>query len=152
MTKTLKKIEESASTIHNKINKKQKPSMEFPIRSLSNVKYTPKRGFLELIGQKKSRTLTVNTVKTFAQTLRVMSLSKELIEKEIKLALQECGRHVSTFIKRKKRAAEEFKKKSYIKKYIPHIGIALKEILDLNDKQEQKIINNLTDVLERSRS
>ena len=82
MTKTLKKIEESASTIHNKITKKQKPSMEFPIRALSNVKYIPKRGFLELIGQKKSRTLTVNTVKTFAQTLRVMSLSKDLIEKD----------------------------------------------------------------------
>ncbi|MHC4322273.1 MAG: DNA topoisomerase IV subunit A [Planctomycetota bacterium] len=82
MTKTLKKIEESASTIHNKITKKQKPSMDFPIRALSNVKYIPKRGFLELIGQKKSRTLTVNTVKTFAQTLRVMSLSKELIEKD----------------------------------------------------------------------
>ena len=79
---TLKKIEESASTIHSKITKKQKPSMSFPIRSLSNVKYIPKRGFLELIGQKKSRTLTVNTVKTFAQTLRVMSLSKELIEKD----------------------------------------------------------------------
>jgi len=82
MTKTLKKIEESASTIHNKITKKQKPSMYFPIRALSNVKYIPKRGFLELIGQKKSRTLTVNTVKTFAQTLRVMSLSKELLEKD----------------------------------------------------------------------
>jgi DNA topoisomerase-6 subunit A len=41
-----------------------------------------KERFLELIGQKKSRTLTVNTVKTFAQTLRVMSLSKELIEKD----------------------------------------------------------------------
>lgn len=74
------------------------------------------------------------------------------IEKEVKLALQECGRHLSKFIKRKKRAAEEFKKKSYIKKYIPHIGIALKEILSLNDKQEKKIVNNLTDILERSRS
>ena len=82
MTKTLKKIEESASDIHNKINKKQKPSMDFPIRALSNVKYIPKKGFLELIGQKKTRTLTVNTVKTFAQTLRIMSLSKELIEKD----------------------------------------------------------------------
>jgi DNA topoisomerase-6 subunit A len=82
MTKTLKKIEESASTIHNKITRKQKPSMDFPIRALSNVKYIPKKGFLELIGQKKTRTLTVNTVKTFAQTLRIMSLSKELIEKD----------------------------------------------------------------------
>jgi DNA topoisomerase-6 subunit B len=74
------------------------------------------------------------------------------IEKEIKLALQECGRHLSTFIRRKKKAAEEIKKKSYIKKYIPHIGIALKEILDLSNKQELKIVNTLTDVLERSRS
>jgi len=82
MTQTLKKIEESASAIHSKITKKQKPSIYFPIRALSNVKYTPKRGFLELIGQKKARTLTVNTVKTFAQTLRVMSLSKELLKKD----------------------------------------------------------------------
>jgi len=74
------------------------------------------------------------------------------IEKEVKLALQECGRHLSTFIKRKKKAADEFKKKSYIKKYIPHIGIALREILNLNEKQELKIVNNLTDILERSRS
>lgn len=74
------------------------------------------------------------------------------IEKEVKLALQECGRHLSTFIKRKRKAADEFKKKSYIKKYIPHIGVALKEILSLNDRQEKKIVNNLTDILERSRS
>ncbi len=74
------------------------------------------------------------------------------IEKEVKLALQECGRHLSIFIKRRKKAAEEIKKKSYIKKYIPHIGIALKEILNLNNKQELKIVDTLTDVLERSRS
>ncbi|ODS32585.1 MAG: DNA topoisomerase 6 subunit A [Candidatus Scalindua rubra] len=81
MTQALKKIEQSASAIHSKITKRQKPCMYFPIRALSNVKYIPKRGFLELIGQKKARTLTVNTVKTFAQTLRIMSLSKELLEK-----------------------------------------------------------------------
>ncbi len=82
MTETVKRIKESASFIHNKIIKKHKPSMHFPIRALSNVKYTTKRGFFELKGQKKIRTLTVNTVKTFAQTLRLMSLSKELIEKD----------------------------------------------------------------------
>ena len=82
MTQTITRIKQSASSIHNKITKRQKPSMHFPIRALSNVKYTPKRGFFELRGQKKVRTLTVNTVKTFAQTLRLMSLSKELIEKD----------------------------------------------------------------------
>ena len=79
--KTETKIEKEAEEVLNKILKKQKPSMKFPIRSLSNVKYDPKHGFFELKGQKKERTLTVSTVKTFAQTLRMMSLSKEVIEK-----------------------------------------------------------------------
>src|SRR3989344_4007746 len=80
--KTLTKIKESGQNIYNKILKKQKPEMEFPIRSLSNVKYDPKKGFFELKGQNKLRTLTVNTVKTFAQTLRMMGFSKDIIEKE----------------------------------------------------------------------
>ncbi|MCP4290840.1 MAG: DNA topoisomerase IV subunit A [bacterium] len=54
--------------------------MKFPIRSLANVNYNPKAGHFVLKGKKKERTLTVNTVKTFAQTLKMMSLSKELIE------------------------------------------------------------------------
>src|SRR3989338_1707081 len=78
--KTLIKIKESGQNIYNKILKKQKPEMEFPIRSLSNVKYDPKKGFFELKGQNKLRTLTVNTVKTFAQTLRMMGFSKELLK------------------------------------------------------------------------
>lgn len=73
------------------------------------------------------------------------------IEKEIKLAVQECGRKLSAYISRKRRHEEAEKKKSYIKAYIPHIGIALKDILKLSDSQEKKIIDNLTDVLERSR-
>lgn len=80
--KTLIKIKESGQNIYNKILKKQKPEMKFPIRSLSNVKYDPKKGFFELKGQNKLRTLTVNTVKTFAQTLRMMSFSKELLKTE----------------------------------------------------------------------
>ena len=79
--KTETKIEKEAEEVLSKILKKKKPSMKFPIRSLSNVKYDPKHGFFELKGQKKERTLTVSTVKTFAQTLRMMSLSKEVIEK-----------------------------------------------------------------------
>lgn len=82
MNKTLLKIKHSAKDVYDKIMKKQKPVMKFPIRSLSNVKYDPKKGYFELIGVKKIRTLTVNTVKTFAQTLRMMALSKEVIEKD----------------------------------------------------------------------
>src|SRR5690606_19838454 len=60
--------------------KGQKPDMAMPIRSLSNVSYSERKGYFEIGKSKKVRTLTVNTVKTFAQTLRMMSLSKELVE------------------------------------------------------------------------
>ena len=73
------------------------------------------------------------------------------IVKEIRLALQECGRRLGLHLRRKKRVAEEDRKRSYIEKYIPHIGIALKDILTLDDKQEEKVVVTLTDILERSR-
>jgi DNA topoisomerase-6 subunit A len=75
-----KKITETAKNIHTKIRKSKSPTMVTPIRSLSNVKYQPKTGYFEMLGKNKQRTLTVNTVKTFAQTLKMMSLAKELID------------------------------------------------------------------------
>jgi DNA topoisomerase VI subunit A len=77
---TVKLIEETAGDIHQRILQKKKPELRFPVRSLSNVSYSERKGYLEIGRQKKIRTLTVNTVKTFAQTLRMMSLSKSLIE------------------------------------------------------------------------
>src|SRR5512138_2044212 len=77
--KVLTAIDASAAEIHRKIMARKKPTMRFPVRSLTNVRYTPQRGFFEIAGQKKERTLTVNTVKTFAQTLRMVALSKELV-------------------------------------------------------------------------
>jgi DNA topoisomerase-6 subunit B len=74
------------------------------------------------------------------------------ITRELRLALQECGRKLATHIRAHKRAAEEEKKKSYIEKYIPHIGIALREILGLTEKDEQDVVRTLKVVLERSRS
>jgi len=76
---TVKAIESSASGVHQKILKKGKPELAFPIRSLQNVSYSQNRGYFEIGKQKKTRTLTVNTVKSFAQTLRMMGLSKQLV-------------------------------------------------------------------------
>jgi DNA topoisomerase-6 subunit A len=78
----LSAIRRSAEEIHGKIMARKKPTMKLPVRSLSNVRYHPQRGFFEMTGQKKERTLTVNTVKTLAQTLRMVALSKELIESD----------------------------------------------------------------------
>jgi DNA topoisomerase-6 subunit B len=73
------------------------------------------------------------------------------IIKEIRLGLQECGRRVATHIRRKKRDADEAKKRAYIEKYIPQVALGLQQILGLSERERDKVIDNLTDVLERSR-
>jgi DNA topoisomerase-6 subunit A len=77
---TVDLICDAANTVHKRILKRDKPDLSFPVRSLKNVSYSQKRGYFEIGKQKKVRTLTVNTVKSFAQTLRMMGLSKELVE------------------------------------------------------------------------
>ena len=78
--KTVRLIVDTAQTIKEDILKTRKPDLEFPIRSLGNVSYSEKKGYFEIGKQTKTRTLTVNTVRGFAQTLRLMGLSKDLIE------------------------------------------------------------------------
>jgi DNA topoisomerase-6 subunit B len=73
------------------------------------------------------------------------------IIKEMRLALQECGRRVATFIRKRRREADEAKKRAYIEKYIPQVSIGLQKILELSDAQRDEVTENLTDVLERSR-
>jgi len=75
-----KSIKDEAESLYTKIIKQKRPMLRFPLRSLTNVNYTPVKGFFELGKKEIERTLTVNTVKTFAQTLRMMALSKELVE------------------------------------------------------------------------
>ena len=78
----LQQIKETAEEIFDKIKKKKHPVISTPIRALSNVNYNVKDGFFELNGSEKKRTLTASSVKTFAQTLRMMALSKELIKSD----------------------------------------------------------------------
>jgi len=78
----LKTIKDLATDVYSKILKKRQPQFDMPLRSLSNVKYDPKEGYFELTGKKKERTLTASSVKSFAQTLRMMALSKEIVESD----------------------------------------------------------------------
>jgi len=77
---TVSLIRDAAGDVHKDIEKRAKPDLAFPVRSLKNVSYSTQKGYFEIGRQKKVRTLTVNTVKGFAQTLRMMGLSKELVE------------------------------------------------------------------------
>lgn len=79
-----RKIVETAAGIHADIIKKhKKPSMRFPVRSLANVKYDVKRGHFEILNKTAERTLSYNTVKTFAQSMRLLATTKnDLLDKD----------------------------------------------------------------------
>lgn len=76
----IEKITDIAQEVYKRITLLDKPEMEMPIRSLGNVAYSEKEGYFKILSKTKLRTLTANTIKTFAQTLRMMNLSKELVE------------------------------------------------------------------------
>ena len=77
---TVKAIKDVAESIDKRIVRKRKPEVTFPVRSLGNVRYDPRKGYFELGKDRSARTLSVNTAKSFAQTLKMMALSKELVE------------------------------------------------------------------------
>jgi len=73
------------------------------------------------------------------------------IVKEIKLALQECGRKLASYVNKKRRIQFEGKKRDYIKLFIPHVGDALKELLKLSENDEKRIEKLLAEILEKKR-
>jgi DNA topoisomerase VI subunit B len=74
------------------------------------------------------------------------------IIKEIRLGLQDCGRRLGIHLRKRRKEADEMKKRGYIQKYIPHVAEALQEILKLSDAERDSTIETLTQTLERSRS
>jgi len=71
------------------------------------------------------------------------------IKKEMRLALQECGRQLAKFLRRRRKAAEVERRKSYIEKYIPHIAIGLREILGFSQAEEKRTVKQLKGILEK---
>ncbi|MFC1462428.1 DNA topoisomerase VI subunit B [Verrucomicrobiota bacterium] len=72
------------------------------------------------------------------------------IIKEITFCLQECGRRLSTYLRRRHRQAETERKHNYMLLYIPHLAQGLKEILDLGDRQKSAVVKNLNKILEKT--
>jgi DNA topoisomerase VI subunit B len=86
------------------------------------------------------------------------SESKEAVEpypeilKEIRLGLQQCGRRLAAYLRREMYVRQEHDRRAYIEKYLPHIGIALQEILALSDAERDSTMNTLDDVLRERRT
>ncbi len=65
------------------VRRGRKPSLRFPVRSLANVKYDAKRGHFEILGRQATRTLSYTTVKTFAQSMRLLATTKrDLLDRD----------------------------------------------------------------------
>jgi len=80
--KTIELIDDTAGSIRDSIERGELPDIELPVRSLANVNYDVAKGYLELGDATKTRTLTVNTVRSFAQTLRLMAASRQMVESD----------------------------------------------------------------------
>lgn len=73
------------------------------------------------------------------------------IIKEVKLAMQELGRKLSRYISKKRSVQDEIKKRGYIEKYIPHIALAIDEMLELGEPVRIQIEERLKEILEKKR-
>jgi DNA topoisomerase-6 subunit A len=77
---TLEFIDSVARSVRESAANGEAPRIELPVRGLRNVSYDPDKGWLEIGDARKARTLTVRTVKPFAQTLRLMAVSRAMVE------------------------------------------------------------------------
>ena len=74
------------------------------------------------------------------------------IVKEIRLALQVCGRKLRTHVQKHRALGREHARRSQIERYLPHIGGALAEILALDDATRDRTVSTLDDTLHRVRA
>jgi len=86
------------------------------------------------------------------------SESKEAIEpypeiiKEIKLGLQQCARKLAHYLRHEQHLRREYDRRTYIEKYLSHIGIALQDILTLSNDERDSTVKKLDNVLHKSRT
>ena len=69
-----KLIVDTAKHIHADVRRNARPSLRYPVRSLSNVHYDGEGGTFVLNGRMSTRDLSYTTAKTLAQSIRMMSL------------------------------------------------------------------------------
>ncbi|MDY0000654.1 MAG: DNA topoisomerase IV subunit A [Polyangia bacterium] len=78
---TLRRLNELAEQVVAQAEKGQNPTIEIPIRALSNVSWNEKSAIIEMGDRTQSRTLfNVNMAKRFTQTFLVAAACKELLD------------------------------------------------------------------------
>ena len=67
-----------------------------------------------------------------------------VIMKEIKLALQEAGRRLGSYVRKKAKLQEKMLRRKMFERYVPEVAKALAE---LTDKEEKQILNKLEEMV-----
>ncbi len=75
----------------------------------------------------------------------------EDIIKEVKLALQEAGRALGSYVKKKHRVGLELKKRGHIERYIPKLAEAMQDILGTGEADREQVQEQLFGLLEHTR-
>jgi len=90
LKETKKKLKELGEKVLRDIEKKENPSINIPIRSLSNIVYDEKTGMLKL-GEKSSKRFFfhVGHAKKFMQTMLVAAFCKQLLDENIHTSLRD---------------------------------------------------------------
>ncbi|MBI2547574.1 MAG: DNA topoisomerase IV subunit A [Candidatus Aenigmarchaeota archaeon] len=87
---TIKNLKRLGSKVTGDIEKGENPSLDVPIRTLSNVKYDPTRKMITMgSGMAKRYFFNVGHVRKFVQTVEAAALAKELNEMNKHLSLRE---------------------------------------------------------------
>jgi DNA topoisomerase-6 subunit B len=73
------------------------------------------------------------------------------IVRELKLGLQECGRRLSAYLRGEARLRQERERREHIQRYLPHIGVALQEMLSMSDDERDAIVADLDAVIRSKR-
>jgi DNA topoisomerase-6 subunit B len=68
------------------------------------------------------------------------------IIKEVKLALQDAGRKLASYIRQLRKAREKFLRRQLYERYIPLVAESLAK---LTDKEEKVILNKLEDIIKK---
>ncbi len=68
------------------------------------------------------------------------------IRKEMKLALQECGRKLAAYVRRRKRQRLESERRNIFERYIPDVAEAL---ANLTGQQEERLLKELQSISKR---
>ena len=87
---TIKNLKKLGSKVVGEIEKGENPSLDVPIRTLSNVKYDPTQRMITMgAGIAKRYFFNVGHVRKFVQTVEAAALAKELNEMNKHLSLRE---------------------------------------------------------------